>query len=206
MNDTDRGLGKPDARERASRALTRRWRGWHTQPHVSQTQQKRGQLTDGCTDAPTHIQQTTHKPSDTPQNSPDVGPTQGHTRARTQVRLRATRTPRTGTRAWPSAAGWEKVAALTRRVYLLICINERLYPIPPASGGRGCRICSRRGTLTGTSIGGSSDAAGAEGTTNLEGREEGLQVLAARDTDQDRGISGSCRVRDIWGWQGDFGI
>lgn len=54
MNDTDRGLGKQDARGRESRALTRRWRGWHTQPHVSQTRQKRGQLTDGCTDARMH--------------------------------------------------------------------------------------------------------------------------------------------------------
>lgn len=143
----------------------------HTAPCITDTPKERpvDRRMHGCTDAPIHIQETTHKPSYTPHSSPDVGPTQGHTRAHTQVRPRATRTPRTGTRSWPSAAGWEKVAALTRRVYLLICINERLYPTPPASGGRGRRICPRRGTLTGTSIGGSSNAAGAEGTTNLEG-------------------------------------
>lgn len=112
-----------------------------------QALQKGGQMTDGYTDT----QQRAHKPSDTPHSSPDVGPTQG--RAHTQVRPRATRTPRTGMRAGPSAAGWEKVAALTRHVYLLICINERLYPSPPASRGRGRRICPWRGTLNGTSIG-----------------------------------------------------
>lgn len=107
-------------------------------------------MTDGCTDT----QQRTRKYSDTPHSSPDVGPTQGHTRARahTQVRPRATRTSCTGTRAGPSAADCEKVAALTRHVYLLICINERLYPIPPASRGWGRCICPWRGTLNRTCI------------------------------------------------------
>lgn len=103
-------------------------------------------MTDGCTDAQTHS--TEHSNPQTPRTS--GRPIDTH--ARTQVRSRATRTPLTGTRARPSAAGWEKVAALTRHVYLLICINERLYPTPPASGGRGRRICPRRGTLNGTSV------------------------------------------------------
>lgn len=75
-----------------------------------------------------------------------------HARAHTQVRPRATRTSCTGTRAGPSAADCEKVAALTRHVYLLICINERLYPIPPASRGWGRCICPWRGTLNRTCI------------------------------------------------------
>lgn len=75
-----------------------------------------------------------------------------HTRAHTGAAPGHTHTSHRHARR-PSAAGWEKVAALTGHVYLLICINERLYPTPPASGCQGRRVCPRRGTLTGTSIG-----------------------------------------------------
>lgn len=30
--------------------------------------------------------------------------------------------------------------------------------------------------------------------------------MAAWEADGERATSGSCRVRDIWGWRGDFGI
>lgn len=123
-------------------------------------------MTEGYAD-PHTAPESTHKPADRPHSSTDVGPTQGHTRSRTQVRPRATRTSRTGTRAGLSAAGWEKVAAFTRHVYLLNCISERLYPTPPASGYQGRRICSRRGTLTVTINGVPPTLQGTEGITKL---------------------------------------
>lgn len=60
---------------------------------------------------------------------------------------------------------------LTGHVYLLISINERLYPTPPASEGRGHRICPGRGTLTGTTNGVPPTLRGAEGATKLGGLE-----------------------------------
>lgn len=134
-------------------------------------------MTDGCTNAQTHS--TEHSNPQTPDTAPRTSGRPRDTRARTQVRSRATRTPLTGTRARPSAAGWEKVAALTRHVYLLICINERLYLTPPAPGGRGRRICPRRGTLNETSIRVPPTLRGVEGDYKVRGslgvREERLQ-------------------------------
>lgn len=126
-------------------------------------------MTDGCTD--THIAPREHTNPQTHHPAPQMSGRPKDTHARTQVRPRATRTPRARTSAGPSAAGSGKVAALTQLVYLLICINERLYPTPPASGCPGCRICPRHGTLTRTSTQGSSDAAGGGRHYEVRGSE-----------------------------------
>lgn len=80
-------------------------------------------MTDGCT-MHRHIQhQREHTDAQTRHAAPQTSGRPG-THARAQTRPWAARTPRPGARAGPSAAGWEKVAALTWHVSLLILIYQ----------------------------------------------------------------------------------
>lgn len=162
-----------------------------------------------CTD--THMApERTHKPAGTPPRATDVGPPRGHTRAHTGAAPGHTHTSHRRAR-WALCGRPEKVAALARRVYLLICINERLCRTPPASGCPGCRICPRRGTLTEAGPGVPPTLRGAEGSAKLGGPRGRAAARAAPGADGERETSESRRMRDLcrgWGqgWRRDPGV
>lgn len=142
-------------------------------PCITDTQEERpdDRRMHGCTD--TRIApERTHRPADTPPSSTDVGATRGHARAHTGAAPGHTHTSHRHARRGLCGRS-EKVAALSQRVYLLICINERLCPTPPASGCRGCRLqhlFPARDTHRDRHWG-SSDAAGGEGDYKVRGSE-----------------------------------